>query len=117
MTDPPSDPLADAAANKARIDNLLGRQVVPSVTDLMKAVLCLLDHGGAGGAGPQGPPGSDGKDGVDGKDGIDGKDGLNGLDGKDGVGLDPDLPHVCDINWMHGTRLTWPSSPSCSTRA
>jgi hypothetical protein len=51
VTTPPSDPMADAAAKIARLDNLLGRVVVPSVADLAKAVLCLLDHPG----GPAGP--------------------------------------------------------------
>src|SRR5262249_25091343 len=46
---PPSDPMADTAAKIARIDNLLGRVVVPSVADLAAAVKCLLEHGGTGG--------------------------------------------------------------------
>jgi hypothetical protein len=108
-TDPPSDPLADAAAGIARIDNDLGRVVVPSVADLAKAILCLFDKGVGGGTGEQGPPGQDGTDGKDGKDGVDGQDGQNGADGqpgKDGVGLDWDYCHICDISWKHGVTLT-----------
>lgn len=100
--DPPADPAADAAAGIARIDNDLGRQVVPSVADLAKAVLCLLEQGTGGGKGEQGPPGKDGTDGKDGKDGKDGTDGKDGKDGKDGTGLDWDYCHICDFNWRHG---------------
>lgn len=119
-TEPPSDPLADAAAGIARIDMLTWRPFLPSVADLAQAVRCLLERrceggGGKGDKGDTGPAGQDGKDGKDGKDGIngkDGKDGKDGVDGKDGKdgdpgppgepALDPYLPHICDISWKHG---------------
>jgi hypothetical protein len=103
---PPSDPLKDAAAGIARIDNLLGRIVVPSVADLTRAVTCLLDHGSSGGTGEQGSPGLQGPPGGKGAKGDPGRNGdpgLNGTNGKDG--LDWDLPHICDFNWRHGARL------------
>lgn len=64
--DPPSDPLADAAAGIARIDNRTWRRTVPRVTDLALAVRCLLERccGGEGGGGEQGPPGDPGQPGA-----------------------------------------------------
>jgi hypothetical protein len=131
---PPSDPMADSAAKIARIDNRLGRMVVPSVSDLAAAVACLLERA-PGGAGPQGPPGQDGKPGLPGP-GIDsvtadfvpcdqpgsatlaagtlnlviprGCDGVDGQDGLAGGGLDWDLPHICGFNWPHGATMALP---------
>jgi hypothetical protein len=132
-TDPPSDPLADAAAGIARIDNRTWRRTVPRVTDLALAVRCLLERccGDEGGGGEQGPPGDPGQPGA----GIDavtvetldcGTDataaialiggvrtlelgiprGCDGADGDPGgPGLDPDLPHICDISWDHGGQI------------
>jgi hypothetical protein len=122
---PPSDPMADTAAKIARLDNLLGRVVVPSVADLAAAVQCLLERG-VGAVGSQGPPGNDGNQGEAGK-GIDAvttqfvpftqpgsaqltgttlnlviPKGRDGADGRPGDGLDWDLPHICDFNWQHG---------------
>ena len=122
---PPSDPMTDSAAQIARIDNLLGRVVVPSVADLAAAVTCLLERG-EGGVGPQGPPGQDGKPGGPGAPGA-GIDAVTaqfvpcnqpgsamlsgstldlvipkGCDGEPGAGLDWDLPHICSFNWIHG---------------
>lgn len=122
-TVPPSDPMADAAAGIARIDNDLGRVVVPSVADLAKAIACILDHGVGGGVGeqgPPGPPGSQGPQGPAGPQGLPGPQGPagpagtagppgppgppgpQGPAGQDGIGLDWDLPHICDFSWLHG---------------
>lgn len=100
---PPRDPLKDAAAGIARIDNGLGRIVVPSVADLTRAVTCLLEHGSSGGRGEQGPPGAPG---APGPIGPQGPEGQRGPAGQDGTGLDWDLPHICDFNWKHGVSLT-----------
>jgi hypothetical protein len=112
VTVPPSDPMADAAAGIARIDNDLGRVVVPSVADLAKAVACLLDHDGEGGSGEQGPPGPVGPVGPAGPVGAQGPIGLPGPAGPAGPqgpagagGLDWDLPHICDFNWRQGERI------------
>ncbi|WP_413935784.1 YncE family protein [Nitrospira sp. BLG_1] len=125
-TIPPSDPIADAVAGITRIDNDLGRVVVPSVADLTKAISCILDHGVGGGDGEQGPPGPQGpqgQQGPTGPQGVPGPQGPQGLQGplglqgpagpmgpagpqgppgQDGAGLDWDLPHICDFNWKHG---------------
>jgi hypothetical protein len=112
---PPSDPMADTTAKIARIDNLLGRVVVPSVADLAAAVKCLLEHGGTGGGtGPQGPPGPQGPAGPQGGTGPQGgigpqgpagTQGPKGDDGKPGEALDWDLPHICDFSWPHGGQI------------
>ena len=130
VSDPASDPLADSAAQIARLDNLTGRTVIPSAADLAAAIRCLLQHEG-GGEGPQGPVGPTGSTGGTGPagPGIDavtaqfvdctqpgsatlvgttldlviprGCDGVDGAAGAAGVGLDWDLPHICDISWKH----------------
>lgn len=128
-TVPPSDPMADAAAGIARIDNDLGRVVVPSVADLANAIACILDHGVGGGLreqGPPGPPGPQGSLGPTGPQGATGPQGPAGPTGPtgpagstgplgpvgpigppglNGVGLDWDLPHICDFNWKHGGKV------------
>lgn len=134
QTDPPSDPLADAAAGLIRIDDLTWRTTVPSVTDLARALRCLLEQcctgstggglqgppgvqgpvgpagpagptGAAGPAGPPGPAGSTGPAGTAGPAGPLGPIGPSGPSGPPGAGLDPDLPHICDISWRHGGTL------------
>ncbi|MBI5259412.1 MAG: hypothetical protein HY855_23115 [Burkholderiales bacterium] len=88
---PASDPAADAQAGIVRIDTHTHRVVLPSVADLAAALRCLLARGpGGGGEGPQGPPGEQGEQGEAGKDGQDGD-----------PGLDWDLPHICDVSWIH----------------
>jgi hypothetical protein len=116
-TVPPGDPLADASAGIARIDNDLGRSAVPSVADLARAVACILDHGVGGGQGEQGPPGPQGPAGLQGPTGATGPAGPQGPAGAtgatgpqgpaglDGAGLDWDLPHICDFNWKHGMSI------------
>jgi hypothetical protein len=128
-TEPASDPLADAAAGIARIDNRTWRRTVPRVADLALAVRCILERCCAGAAGgEQGPPGDAGQPGL----GIDAVTvatlacgsaatasiavivgvrtlvlgiprGCDGAPG--GPGLDPDLPHICDISWEHGGEI------------
>jgi hypothetical protein len=93
----PADATGDLAAGIARLDNRLGRVVVPSVSDLARAIECLCQS-----VSGVAEPGAPGKDGIDGEDGEDGTDGKDGKDGKDGVGLDWYLPHICDFNWEHG---------------
>jgi len=61
--DPPSDPLADDAANIARIDNRKGRKLLPSTEVLTDLMECLLEHP-AGGAAKQGPVGPQGPSGT-----------------------------------------------------
>jgi hypothetical protein len=117
---PPADPIDDTTAKIARIDNLLGRVVVPSVADLAAAVKCLLEHGGTGGgAGPQGPPGPQGPAGSQGgagpqgpagPQGEPGPQGGPGPQGPPGEGLDWDLPHICDFNWPHDKQISLPTS-------
>lgn len=102
---PPSDPGDDAEGEIARIDNDLGRSVIPSVADLAKTVACILERGVGGGRGERGPRGPSGNDGKNGADGINGIDGEPGSPGKDGIGLDWELPHICDINWVHGEKI------------
>ncbi len=75
----------------ARIDNLLNRKLLPSVDLLAEVVECMLDGGvGAGGKGEPGPPGPQGAPGE------------KGEQGEPGDGLNPDLTHLCAINWPHG---------------
>jgi DNA-binding beta-propeller fold protein YncE len=76
---------------EARIDNRLDRKLLPSVELLAEVVECMLDSGvGAGGRGEPGQPGPHGEPGE------------KGEKGEPGDGLNPDLAHLCDINWAHG---------------
>ncbi len=109
-TVPPSDPLADTAANIARLDMLTWRADVPSVADLALAVRCMLEHccGGTSAKGEQGDPGLPGQQGEKGEKGDKGDKGDpgdQGEPGKPGDGLDWALPHICDINWKHAERI------------
>jgi DNA-binding beta-propeller fold protein YncE len=65
MGDSPTDPVADRTAKMARIDNRLGRKMLPSVQALAEAVECMLEResGGPGTQGPPGPPGLPGNPG------------------------------------------------------
>lgn len=103
------------AITDARIDNRLGRRLLPSTSLLAEIIECLTH--GSGHDGPPGRDGLDGKDGVDGQDGQngeigqdgangqDGTNGQNGQDGKDGAGLRNDLPRVVGINWPHNKSI------------
>lgn len=78
------------------------------------------ERGEQGARGEQGEPGRPGQDGADGTDGRDGTDGAEGPPGQRGPqgpqgpqgrtgpageGLDPDWPHVAEINWKHAAPL------------
>lgn len=128
VSQPASDPAADSTALIARIDNLLGRVVVPSVADLAAAIKCLLNRvGGTGGTGPQGQPGAPGK-GIDavnatfvectqpGSATLTGTTlnlviprGCDGADGNPGESTELDwyLPHICDFSWEHDGKLLY----------
>jgi DNA-binding beta-propeller fold protein YncE len=58
--------------------------------------------GPAGPTGPQGPMGPTGPAGPVGPTGPIGPIGPTGPMGPPGTGLDPDLTHICGINWKHG---------------
>jgi hypothetical protein len=97
-TDP--DPVADAAAQIARINNRLGRVTLPSTQRLAQAITCLMRNrdGGDGMQGPPGPAGPPGANGANGQSGPPGPQGNPGPQGPPGSGLNPDLTHVCAIN-------------------
>lgn len=116
-----SDPLADAAAKIARLDNREGRIHLASTRAIQTLLECLMSHpvagikGDKGDKGDPGKDGTDGQDGKDGQDGEDGKDGIDGIDGQDGKdgqdGLpgnpfDPTLAHICSANWRHAEKAT-----------
>jgi hypothetical protein len=100
IEEPPSAPGADRAAIIARIDQRLGRRILPSVQALADAVQCLLESG-TGGTGTQGPPGQNGADGADGADGVDGADGERGPKGDPGPGLEARLNRIVALSWKH----------------
>ena len=111
-TDPPADPVADEAAHIARIDNRQGRRLLPSTQVMLEWIECLMQQG-ASGTGAQGPPGPQGLQGPKGDPGPAGTPGPAGLAGPKGdkgdkgdPGLDPDLTHICAINWVHPRSLT-----------
>ena len=127
VEDPPTDPVADDAANISRINNRKGRKLLPSVELVTELIECLLEHR-AGGAGAQGPLGPVGPQGLQGPAGL-------GIDAViatiiecDQVPQDPKitvindkrtleleiprgcdaptpdplkLTHICNINWPH----------------
>lgn len=127
MPDIPPDATADITARKARINNDLGRQRLPSTQAIAEALACVLENCCCGsGGGEQGPAGPAGANGADGADGDDGQDGL-GIDDveveiipcgdepsaeldevtrvvtlKIPTNCNPDLTHICNINWRHG---------------
>jgi DNA-binding beta-propeller fold protein YncE len=81
----------EQAVDDGRIDNLADRRLLPSVSLLAEVVACMLDGGvGAGGCGEPGEPGPKGEPGEQGEQ------------GEMGDGLNPDLTHLCAINWPHG---------------
>jgi hypothetical protein len=114
-----ADPAADLAARIARIDNRLGRRLLPSTSVLTEIISCILDRGTGGGAGtpgpqgpqgPQGLPGEQGEQGVPGLQGIQGLQGLQGVQGIQGIqglpgppgeGLEPDLVRITALSWEH----------------
>ena len=102
LADPPADSANDPGAHIVRIDNRTGRRLLPSTQVLTEVVQCLLGHpGGGGNQGPQGPPGPQGLPGADGAQGLKGEKGEKG-----DSALDPNLTHICAINWVHGTKTS-----------
>lgn len=90
QTDPPADPAQDLTQKFARIDNHT-RHLLPSTSTIAEVVKCLCES--KGGKGPKGDPGTNG---------------APGKDGAPGLGLNPDLPKIIDIGWVHkDTTKTW----------
>ena len=84
QTDPPADPAQDLTQQFARIDNHT-RHLLPSTSTIAEVVKCLCES--KGGSGTQGNPGKD---------------------GAPGLGLNPNLPKIIDIGWVHkDTTKTW----------
>jgi len=104
---PRPDPADDAAAHIARIDNRLGRKLLPSTQTIAEALACLLENCCNGGTGQQGPPGPQGPQGDPGPAGQPGQQGPQGDPGPQGPAgkdaFDPDYGHICAINWQHGS--------------
>lgn len=114
------------AITTARIDNRLGRRLLPSTSLLAEIIDCLTESPcgdcAAGLDGKDGKDGRDGRDGVNGTNGTNGTngvngvngtngtDGKNGVDGKDGVGLRDDLPRIVGINWPHNKSIAFGSA-------
>jgi hypothetical protein len=83
------DPVADAAAKIARIDNDKDRLNLVSTQVLTNALQCLMEKPGGGGPiGPIGPAGPAGQN------------------GHDGMPIDATLAHLCAANWAHRGELT-----------
>ena len=84
---PPTDPAADFAAQIARIDNRLGRLILPStnrIAEVLEAVAacsCACDCTGQPAAVPNPPPPV--------------------------IGLNPNLPKIIDVGWSHGAMVSW----------
>jgi DNA-binding beta-propeller fold protein YncE len=78
-----TDPVDPSAIGPGELDNWTDRQILPSTQLIKEVVDCLLENSGASGAqGPQGDKGDKGDPGPS--------------------ALDPDLTHICGINWDHG---------------
>ncbi len=87
LNDPP-DPANDAANHIARINNRLGRRLLPSTQVMTEVIECLLEHGGGGTPGPAGPQGIQGLPGV-------------GTAGPAGPGLEEGLVRIEALSWTH----------------
>ena len=98
----------DQQAKTARINNRLGRKLLPSIQSMAKMLECICAHGdgGQGPVGPQGPPGLSGPPGEDGQNGVNGENGKNGTNGNDGdpgPGLEKGLTRITALSWVHDT--------------
>jgi DNA-binding beta-propeller fold protein YncE len=87
LTDPP-DPTNDAANKIARINNRLGRRLLPSTQVMTELIECLLEHGTEGTQGPTGPQGPKG-------------DTVVGPAGPAGPGLEEGLVRIEALSWSH----------------
>jgi hypothetical protein len=98
------DPEDDLTNNIARINNRLGRRLLPSTQVLAELVECLLERG-TGGAGTQGPPGAPGAKGEKGDKGDKGDTvvGPAGPKGDPGPGLEERLTRIEALSWIHNT--------------
>jgi DNA-binding beta-propeller fold protein YncE len=83
QTSPPADPVADIAAQIARINNRLGRRLLPSTQVLTEIVRCLCEGATSGQPGPPGEPGP------------------AGPPGDPGPGLEANLTRITGISWRH----------------
>jgi hypothetical protein len=94
----------DLTNNIARINNRLGRRLLPSTQVLTELVECLLERG-TGGAGTQGPPGSPGAKGEKGDKGDKGDTvvGPAGPKGDPGPGLEERLTRIEALSWTHNS--------------
>jgi hypothetical protein len=88
IEDLPAQP-GDFAAHIARIDNRLGRRILPSTQKIAEVLECLLECNKGGIPGPPGAPGADGQP------------------GDPGLGLNPNLPKIIDIGWNHKDIIGW----------
>ena len=89
--------------DEGKIDNRLGRRLLPSTQVLAELIECLRDHG-PGGVGKQGPPGKEGPQGKDGPPGV----GERGPEGPAGPGLEEGLTRIVSLSWRHNS-----PSPLC----
>lgn len=119
-----TDPVDINNIGPGELDNWTDRHILPSTQLIKEVVDCLLENSGASGAqGPQGPPGPAGPAGAAGGDGAPGANGGTGPMGPQGIqgiqgiqgppgasALDPDLTHICGINWDHGKVLSQKSA-------
>jgi len=85
-TTPPSDPLTDYNNHIARIDNRLGREILPStrrIAEVLESIVCGCACECEGQPAPApAPP-------------------------QPVTGLNPGLPKIIDIGWQHGATLSW----------
>jgi hypothetical protein len=109
-TEPP-DAEDDLTNNIARINNRLGRRLLPSTQVLTELVECLLERG-TGGAGTQGPPGAPGAKGEKGDKGDKGDTvvGPAGPKGDPGPGLEERLTRIEALSWTHNTEHAAPTN-------
>ncbi|OGW48834.1 MAG: hypothetical protein A2078_02890 [Nitrospirae bacterium GWC2_57_9] len=89
------------------VDQCSVRSTIYSNERLLDLILCLSEGSGSGTKGPKGDPGPAGPKGDPGPTGPKGDPGPTGLNGgagdpgKDGLGLNPKLPKILDIAWIH----------------
>jgi hypothetical protein len=89
---PPFDPNTDFTKGISRIDNRLGRHVLPSTQKIAEMLDCLLECNRGGIPGPPGPAGQPGG---------------QGDKGEPGLGLSVDFPKIMDTGWQHGNHIKW----------
>ena len=105
-----ADPAADLAARIARIDNRLGRRLLPSTSVLTEIINCILDRGTGGGAGTPGPQGPQGPQGLPGEQGEQGVQGLQGIQGLQGLHGRARHPRASKARTAHPVKDSNPTS-------